>query len=86
VSALIICPAARPVQQADGSPPAVVRGAGGADAAAVTSCVSARKALAADEEGEPAEGKYLCVFQGQWTTFDPLFCVSWLRNPLEFMN
>ena len=29
VSALIVCPAARPVQQADGSPPAVVRGAGG---------------------------------------------------------
>ena len=47
-----------------------------ADAAAVTSCVSARKALAADKEGEPAEGKYLCVFQGQWTIFDPLFSVS----------
>jgi len=47
-----------------------------ADAAAVTSSVSARKALAADEEGEPAEGKYLCVFQGQWTIFDPLFYVS----------
>ena len=47
----------------------------------MTSCMSARKALAADEEaadeeGEPAEGKYLYAFQGQWTIFDPLFSVS----------